>query len=321
MAERLNIAEFNIDQLTQQGIVLDPHGEKPTINTVFNINPNGMLPAGFLKGFLPGFKMAQLIAEQTNGKVVPEVRVFEPTRFTTFVNQIDPEKAAAQISLGNAVIDAMAKKHFPAIDFHFGVDQPITTEGLQILAKVNELIPGEHTDVLNSLRNTGIKYGGLSGQALAVLYPAHHPFGWLNIEHPTIFADTPKGQVINLLPPSERRFTTIRQATLAEVKSSELAKLLSPKDTAEFELEISGAHYISVKNEIGTFIEPSLARVLNQSCRETSEEYSLLINQHKKGVRSNLKSASRDFQLMIACLADTQTPEEEEQTLRTIIGL
>ncbi|MBI2621515.1 MAG: hypothetical protein HYW63_02600 [Candidatus Levybacteria bacterium] len=200
-----------LDFKNPEKIVIPDSTQELWVSNVFGINKEGQLPARFLSGFISTFSLAKLIAERTEGAIVPTVRIFRPINISRHINGVSEEASQWQITRGSEILALFAKNHFPEIPFFVEDDGQITDEALEILSGISGLISDHcNPELLKKLTGSGRRRGGEEGARNALIYAAHHPFGWSDLHHPSIFLTTPPEVVINSMPPSERKFSAVR---------------------------------------------------------------------------------------------------------------
>lgn len=292
------------------------------INNVFGINNNGMLPARFLSGFLSTFSLARTIQEVSDGDINPQVRIFRPINITQHINGISDEATKRQIKQGNKMLQSLAFQHFSTIDFFIEDDLPITENALQVLLQVASLID-LHCDkeVIGKIRESGRIRGGEQGAQNALIYAAHHPFGWIDLHHPSIFREVPPHVIINTLPPSEKKYTEVRKR-LEQIIGGSGSELIVPIGTRqELVINMCGTpHYIFLEDEKGNRQEPSIDEVLSITCAEVLDDMRRRFKSEQNiFLKENLRRACRDLERVFSVFAKGDKDALAETTVGSLM--
>lgn len=296
-------------------ITLDERDSLLWINGVFGVNKEGQLPARFLSGFLSTFGLAEIIQKETKDRVQAHVRIFIPQNISAAVNEIDPSVLQDQIAKGTRLIEEMAKIHFPTVQVFFEKDEPFTQSSLETLGNIADLfINGIDEASLGKIRESGRKRGGEQGEKNALIYSAHHSFGWSDLHSGAIFKQQPPFTVINTLPPSEKPFTTVRRVIRERIAESEHVNMIC--EGKRFDLSImmcDRPHYLLITDPTGTILEPTVDDLSSTSSgeildllRKKSEE------EQSPWIKENLRKARIDFEKLLKKLyrKDSLPPSE-----------
>lgn len=298
------------------------HENDICINNVFGINKDGTLPARFLSGFLSTFSLARTIQEISDNTVNPHIRIFRPVNISRYINGISEEDAKRQIRQGDQLLQILASQHFAEIDFSIEDDIPITETALEILSQVAILI-NLHCDeeTIRKVKESGRLRGGEQGEQKALTYVAHHPFGWSDLHHSSIFRDAPPQNVINTLPPSERKYTEVRQR-LKQVIEADSGLLVPTSTRHELVINMCGTpHYIFLEDGQGNKQEPSFDEILSVTCTEVIND---MLEQFKREgnpfLKENLRRAVKDLEKVFLVFAKGNPDAIREETVQSLIG-
>jgi hypothetical protein len=294
--------------------------ESLVINNVFGINTEGEMPVRFLSGFISTFELAKTIQEGTDGEIVPRVRIFRPLQMCKFMNGITEARAESQIQQGNEMLSAFADHYFPDIEFGIEDDQEITPETISVLGTVKGLVE-EHCDeeLLGKVKDSGRRRGGEQGERNAMWYVAHHPFGWQDAHHPSVFATPPAETTVNTLPPSERAYAKIRETVRTVLSGHD--RLSLPTTQRELYINMCGTpHYLFVENGAGEIQEPSMRDVLSITGGEVLRDMEQRFKSEKdKYLKDNLRRVHRDTQRLMQVLSGDNTDVVEESTFEVLL--
>jgi hypothetical protein len=290
-----------------------------TINNVFGINKDGILPARFLSGFIPTFTLAGDIQNSSNCK--PHVRIFRPTNISRFVNNIPQGILEKQIAAGNLELRRFASRFFPQVNFSIEEDEPVSEEALKVLARIGELIQTQGAiDLQDGLKDSGRKMGGQDGESNSFLYAANHLFGWEDMHHVAFFQQIPGDTVINTTPPSEKKFKKIRDLVLGftqeDIKEMKIGGV--HKDLV---ISMCGTpHYIFLKGSDGNAIEPSFDEVLSIVCAEILDDMQARFKNEKDSkLKDNLRRIRTDFKKLLLTLSANNEGILREITFESLI--
>lgn len=296
-------------------IALDERDSLVWINSVFGVNKEGQLPARFLSGFLSTFGLAEIIQKETKDRAQAHVRIFIPQNISAAVNEINPSVLEDQVTKGTRLIEEMAKIHFPTIQVFFEKDEPFTRDSLETLRNITDLFINHIDETsLEKIRESGRKRGGEQGERNALIYSAHHSFGWSDLHNGAIFKQKPPFTVINTLPPSDKPFTNVRRVIREHIVKSEHAHMVC--EGKRFDLSImmcDRAHYLLITDQIGTILEPTLDDLFSVSSGEILD---LLRKKTEEAqspwVKDNLRKARIDFEKLLKKLfkKDSLPPSE-----------
>ena len=291
-------------------VTLDAEDSVLWINNVFGINKEGALPARFLSGFLSTFSLAEMIQERTQGRAVPQVRIFIPSNISMFINGIGFESAQRQIERGTSLIETLVRNHFPSVNIFFDRDQPVSETGLQILKDVADLFM-VHTDndsLIQGIRESGMRRGGEVGASRALLYAAHHPFGWNDLHHVAIFEEDPPFTVVNTLPPSEKRFAQVRRSIREHIVNSGHRSLICGGKRFDLVMMMcEQPHYLLIADKSGKPLEPTLDDLFSATCREILESIEARRKEEQTPwLRDNLRRARIDFERLLTKLGGVE---------------
>lgn len=301
-------------------IVIPDFTQELWVSNVFGINKEGQLPARFLSGFISTFSLARLITERTEGAIVPTVRIFRPINISRHINGISEEASQWQITRGSEVLALFAKNHFPEIPFFVEDDGQIIDEALEILSGVSTLISDHcEPELLKKLTESGRKRGGEEGARNALVYAAHHPFGWSDLHHRSIFEQIPPGIVINTMPPSERKFLAVRDFVKDALGSG--SGLATVTTQSNLFINMCGTpHYILLENTTGEVQEPTLDQSLGVMCKELLAD----LNARRAGAdfftEENLKRCRRDLERLMLMLAGGDSGVLSEVTFGSLLN-
>lgn len=316
--ERSKLTNFK----SPERIIIPDGATEILINNVFGINKDGTLPARFLSGFLSTFSLARTIREVSDTSINPHVRIFRPTNITQHINGISQEFVDRQIQQGSQMLNALASQHFPEIDFSIEEDVPITDEALQVLSQVTNLIELHcNAETIRKVKESGRLRGGTQGEQKALTYVAHHPFGWSDLHHSAIFRDIPPQTVVNTLPPSEKKYTEVRQR-LKQVIATDSTLIVPIGTRDELVINMCGTpHYIFLEDELGNRQEPSIEEVLSISCIEILEDMQLRFKTEQNPfLKENMRRAFRDLEKVFLLFANGNSEAMQEETVRSLIG-
>lgn len=294
------------------------------ISNVFGINEEGRVPARFLSGFLSTFNLARTIQEQSDGQVNPHVRIFRPVNIIKYVNGLSDEIAAQQINQGNEMLGFLASLHFPTVEFSIEDDLPITNEVIDVLSQMAKLVE-LHCDsnLVAGIVETGRSRGGERGAQNAIIYAAHHPFGWGDLHHPTVFEEISQQQTIKTLPPSEERFNQIRNRLKQIPGSLGLGVVVPEGISHELTISMCGTpHYLFVRNKQGEKIEPSLSDVIAVSAMEVLEDMRNRAElEQNTGLKGNLEKAARDLEKVFLLFAKGNNSALREEAIGSLLRI
>lgn len=291
------------------------------INNVFGINKDGELPARFLTGFISTFTLAQSIQELSEGSIQPKIRIFRPRRISQFINGISDSSAATQIAQGNALLESFAKDHFPDVQFFIEDDQEVSEQAVAVLGKLSDLLDVHcNPEVIQQVKDSGRKRGGEQGEKKALLYVAHHPFGWSDFHDPSIFSIKPAETVINTLPPSERKYTAAREE-LKKIVPRELKEIVIFGERQEMVINMCGTpHYIFVDDEQGNRAEPTISEVLGVTGGEVLRDMEARFRSEKNTfLKDNLRRSFRDLEKLLLLMSNGDRGVLNESPFESIV--
>lgn len=301
-----------------RAITLDQGDRKIWINSVFGVNREGLLPARFLSGFLSSFGLAELIQTSSKGEVVPTVRVFIPQHISAFVNGIPSDTVEKQTEIGTSLLTALIKKRFPTVDVLFEKDRPISSDALEKLKQVTDLfLSSASGSQLQSLNQSGRNRGGEDGEKNAMIYAAHHSFGWSDLQFAAILEKKPPFTVINTLPPSEKPFIGIREIIKNHVLNSQAASLLCAGKRFDLVMMMSDRpHYLLITNPDGEILEPTVADLGLASSGEILDRLATRAKEdHSPWIRENLRRAKIDFERLLNTISRGQAVNHLNESL------
>jgi len=316
--EKLQISQDHLMQFKQPASFEVPAGSDVGLNNVMGIS-KFPIPARFLSGFIPTFELAKSIATETDGKIEPVVRIFIPKHISLHVNGLNHTHVQQQIENGKKIIEVFGKTIFPDVPLIIEEDEPFTDESEEVLRSVETVIfdkahdqntDDETAQSIRSILMSGKKRGGERGEQNALLYGAHHPFGWHDLFHPAVFAAKPKEFEISTLPPSERPFFALR-GHIKEVLDIQNNPLLSQIEQINLIINMCGTpHYLPIIDSEENIHEPLFEDITSVPLREISGD----MQQRFKGssdskLRENLRRARADFDRVASVLS------QEEVTL------
>jgi hypothetical protein len=295
------------------------------INNVFGINDKGAVPSRFLSGFLSTFSLAKTIQELSDNRVNPHVRIFRPVNLSRFVNGISEESAKKQIEQGNQLLDLLALQHFPTVDFSIEEDVLITDDAIKVLSQIEQVMK-LHLDeaFIQRLRTKGRIRGGEQGEKQSIFYTAQHPFGWSDLNHPSVFAEFPAETIINTCPPSEKDYTEARQG-IREIIGSNSTLSVPNKARHELVINMCGkAHYVFIEDALGNKVEPSFDEILSVTCMEVIKD----IKQRQKVAKDSgnsyladdFRRAAQDLERTFLVFAKGNPDALREETVGSLIG-
>lgn len=302
-----------------QGKIVLPQGQDTLINGVFGINNEGRLPARFLSGFIGTFSIAQEVATVSEDNV--SVRIFRPRNISKFVNNIPAEIVEKQVVQGNELLRSFAATFFPNVDFFIEEDQPITEEALGVLDVIAQLIRlNSDPDLQGGLRDSGRKRGGEAGEYNAFVYAAHHSFGWSDMHHQTIFENRPSGNVLNTIPPSDKKFKKIRDLILF-FESQEIERLRVGGEHTDLVINMCGTpHYMFLKDKSGCTREPSFEEVLSVSGSEVITDMQQKFKSEVDPlIKENLRKIRQDFERLLVLSAGGNAGAIGELTFESLM--
>jgi len=302
-----------------QGGFLLPQGQDILINGVFGINGEGKLPARFLSGFIGTFSIAQEVARVSGESV--SIRIFRPRNISEFVNDIPADIVESQVVQGNELLRNFAANFFPGVDFFIEEDRPITDEALNVLEIIATHIRANSSlDLQEGLKDSGRKRGGESGEDNAFVYAAHHSFGWSDMHHGAIFEDKPSGNVINTIPPSDKKFKTIRDLILS-LEIPEIAGQRVGGEHTDLVINMCGTpHYMFLKDKSGCTREPSFEEVLSVSGSEIiTDMQQRFKSEHDPQVKENLRRVRQDFEKLLGLVARGDEGHFRDLTFETLM--
>lgn len=277
----------------------------------FGGNPLRAIPARFLAGFLPAFLLAETVREQTG--ITPTVRIFFPKNIAHHVNGLDIPRLDITIKVVKKVIEALHHSCFPSTQLMFQEDQLITSSAVATLDRFSILIDAvEDRDVLKSIHESAQRHGGQRGEANTTLYAAHHPFGWQEVGDRNIFDEDLPHIVINTLPVSERRFSSLRRGLRASIHTLNWDR---PREVHDLEMSTVGAHYLLIDPS-----EPTLEDALFLPMGIILEK---LTNLYRATGNDNLRKAKNDCKRLVEFVAErTQrnVTDAVNKTLSELLG-
>lgn len=319
----LEIETNQLQDFKSPGTLLINPDQSIVISNVFGINKEGELPARFLSGFLSTFSLAKTVKDLSDGQINPHVRIFRPVNITKHINGFSDEIATQQINQGNQMLESLASLHFPTVEFSIDDDTPVSKEALDILSQLAKLIE-LHCDneLVGRIKESGRIRGGEQNTRNALAYAAHHPFGWGDLHHQAIFKGIPAQQAINTLPPSEKRYTEIRNGLKQVLESSE-SRLVSVRTRQELTISMCGTpHYIFLQDGNGEKVEPSLNDVLAVNCMEILEDMrSRAKTEQDMFLRENLRKAARDLEKVLILFAKGNNSVLREETVGSLLRI
>jgi len=319
----LEINKTQLEQFKSSEVIHFPEAEGTVwINNVFGVNKDGLLPARFLSGFISTFSLAKTIQELSGNHLTSRVRIFRPINITKHVNGISQSSIEDSIKLGSEMIQLLAIRHFPAVDFFIEDDEEVSDNALQVLSDVASIIELNCEEShLQKTKESGRTRGGHLGEKNAILYSAHHPFGWSDLHHKDIFESVPPVNVINTLPPSEKKYSEIRRVVRQVINAdSELFVPISIRK--ELIINMCGLpHYLFIEDSNGHRLEPSLNEIINANCAEVLRDMKLRSKTEPNSFLSeNLRRAMRDLEKLFSLFAQGNMEVLQEQTFLELTG-
>jgi len=290
-----------------------------TINNVFGVNTEGILPARFLSGFIPTFDLASDI-ENISGRK-PHVRIFRPTNINQLVNNIPQAIVDRQVKAGNLELSRFAARFFPNVDFSIEEDEPINDEALKIFTRIADLIQMQGSmQMQDGLKDSGRKIGGEGGESNSFTYAAHHLFGWQDLHHLSIFQEMPEDRVINTLPPSDKKFKTIRELVLGFAQE-DIQEMRIEGNHTDLIINMSGTpHYYFLKDSNGNAVEPSFDEVLSVVCAEILDDMQTRFKSEKDSkLEDKLRRVRADFKKLLLTLSVNNEGVLKELTFGSLI--
>ncbi len=283
---------------SQEGFSL-PQDQEVLVNSVFGVNKDGVLPARFLSGFVSTFSLARDIGQLSGGKV--EVRIFRPTNISAFVNSIPEFVVERQLQQGNEILEIFAANFFPDVEFFIEEDEPLTEGAIDLLSRMSQVIGrGSSDEQQEGLKESGKRIGGEAGANNAFIYAAHHSFGWSDLHHDSIFRHEPGGSVLNTIPPSDKKFKSLRDIVFAS-SEADVQDLRVGGFHRDLVINMCGTpHYMLLKDKDGCVREPGFDEVLSVLGSEIiSDLQSRFKSEHDPQLRENLRKVRQDLEKLM----------------------
>jgi hypothetical protein len=298
------------------------NSEGVRINNVLGVNKDGQLPARFLSGVLPTFSLSQAMMESSNGLIVPQIRIFRPISIFQHTNGISHDVVTGQTSQGNEILQHFQQNFFPEAELLIEEDLKIDQDALTALNYVRCHVE-QHCDreTVAAIRESGSKHGGIQGEENALLYAAHHPFGWNGLHHQGIFPSLPPDVVINTLPPSERKFTNVRMAVAPHIITAGGITVFEGL-THELVINMSGTpHYQFLEDDNIQRQEPSFDEIRSVPVIEVfNDMQSKYSNATDKFMKEKLRRIRADMKNLLDFLTHGKLEERGSETLPGLLG-
>lgn len=291
------------------------------INNVLSINRQGELPARFLSGLLPTFLLSQAITELSEGRMRPEIRIFQPFNIFCHTNGVTTELAQRQIAKGQDILLSFQQNFFPDTILLLENDEKVNVESIRVLEQVKRGITIFcDPEVVEAIRESGEKHGGTKGAENSLIYAAHHPFGWNDLHHSEIFQSTPPSTLINTLPPSEKKFNVVRDAVNQHIEGEEIT--VFEGTTHELTINMSGTpHYMFVENEIGEKQEPAFSEIESTPVTEViTDIQNRFANEKDKFLKEKLRRVRGDFNKLLQFLTNDSLEERGNESLTQLLS-
>jgi len=258
-------------------------GKKIQISIVAYEHQAGM-PARFCTGLVPATALSKQLASIG---VTSTIRVIDPTPIANYCNGWETKKTKFKKVISNFMIGH-------EIDFFFDESEEMSESTIELLREVGEELETSTDavvlDMVQRIKESGMKHGGESGASNAILYMAAHPFSWLEMYHPLVWSrrySSEELHCVNLMSKPEARFAVIRK--FLQERRPDLCSGINPVD-----------HYMTVCNTpcyIPLEGEPMFADLTSQGYERCHQHYQAL-----KSRSSNHKRALKDFESLMRFL-------------------
>ncbi len=199
--------EIKIESSWFEGTFSALSDKSVVISVVAYGHPKG-IPARFCAGFIPAIDLAKKLS---SNMVRTNIRLIDPTPIANHCNGWKDNDSRFR----DIVSEFLSANN---VEFTFDGAENVSQDSLAILSELGaELDSASDPEILGlvqRIKESGRKHGGDMGAKNAVLYMAAHPFSWLDLYHPLIWArkHVPEDTLFaNLMSKPESRFTIVRK--------------------------------------------------------------------------------------------------------------